>query len=324
MHIEDFGKPCAASLAKAIHAAAEDRRTLVLDPREYPIDEPVKVTLDFNVTGSWGVSGFGAVLKAEYMEPDPVVLFDTVGNAVVRHCSLDGFTTYAKGQPGLVVQCLGGSAYFYSFSFLRLGIEGADDALRLEGNVFEGDILFPSLRNSQNALALGNTDPGILSAINVFGGTLSQNWTDGVRCFAQTKYREPYDFSLFGTYIGNNGRYAVYAPGGVMLLDGVRMENPWADPARHDPDGSKEHAAVRFQNFANLQNCTAGGNGNATSLADGYLSGTVSLRSCRLWGERIARLARLDGKPDNAKCVVSNCNQSHVDHTSNVVVTHTP
>jgi hypothetical protein len=307
MHIQDFGKPSARSLAKAIRAAADARVFLTLEPGEYHLDEPVRVELDQNVTRTWGVQGLGAYLIVEYTEPDPALLLDAVGNAVVRFLVMDGITMACKGQPGIVLQCLGGTAYLYSFSLQRLSVEGADDALRLEGNVFEGDIAYPSFRNSNCGLALGNTDTGILSAVNVFGGTISQNWVDGVRTFAQTCYREPYDFSMFGTYCGNNGRYSINALAGVMLLKGCRLENPWTDPAKHDPDGTAERACVNVANFATLEQVIGGGNGNGTTLVNGYMSGTLAMRDCRMTGASAKRLAKVDGAAGNAFCVAERC-----------------
>jgi hypothetical protein len=276
-----------------------EQEPLELEPGQYVLDEPVYVGLSEHTYMPWGIYGLGVTFICEYEEAKPAVTIEGLGNAELRFLSMDLFQIRGKNrkQNGVALVKHGTSGSIYDFVFNRVSVEGCDDAFYMEGDVFEGDIYFCAGRDCNNGLALGNDlqGNGILSQINVWGGWFAQNKVDGVRTFGP-QYREPYDFTLNGTYCGNNGRYAVNAMAGCKLLKAVRMENPWSDIATHDPDNDKERAALHFNNFANLEQCDAGGNGNCTTMAHGYLSGNITFKDCRLWGGA-QRLARLDGNP---------------------------
>jgi hypothetical protein len=331
MHTRDFDitpgrRPgLADKFIKALHAAADDHATLAVEPGEYHLDAPILVELDQNVGRSWGVSAVGAVLIAAYTEPDPVLMFDVVADVSVRFLSLDGLSIRGLGQHGLVLRCLGNRRWLYSFVLSRLTAEGCDDAIRLEGDVFEGEICWCYGRDSNHGLALGNDDQGgILSAINVWGGSYSQCKIDGIRMFGPA-YREPYDVSIYGTYAGNNGRYAVNAAAGFTLFKGLRLENPWCDTAQFDPDGTAERAAINMCNFGIAEQTSTGGNGNGTTLINGYLAGGLTLRECSVGNAdpaRTLRLATLDGQSGASFCTALSCNGGPIKATDNVRVSY--
>jgi hypothetical protein len=290
----------------------------------YHLAAPIVVNLDQNVGQTWGVSGLGAVLIADYDTPEPVLLLDVTANVAVRFMQLHGFSLRGKtgGQHGLVLRALSNSRWFYSFKLDGITVECCDDAIRLEGSVFEGEVCWCYGRDSNCGFALGNDDVGgIISAINVWGGSYSQNKVDGIRAFGP-QYREPYDFSIFGTYVGNNGRYAINAAAGFSLLKGVRMENPWCDPTTHDPDSRSARAAVNMCNFGVMEQSNTGGNGNGDTLVNGYLNGPLIMRDCSISSAapKALRLTTLQG---NGEVQALNCSGGKIETNDSIAVTQT-
>jgi len=320
------GAPDRGKLHEAVQAAMDEEFLLELEPGDYFVDAPVHAVCESHQTRPWGVLGPGARVIATYEEAEPILMIEAIGNAVCRFLSMDGvaFKGTNRKQAGAALRSRTASSAIYRFRLQGLSAEGCDDAIRLEGNVFEGDVFFPWCADSNCGLALGNTDSGILSAINVWGGSLSQNKVDGLRTFAETMYREPYDFNLFGVYCGNNGRYSVNAVAGVNLMKGCRLENPWSDPATHDPKNDHERACVYFANHAVMEQCIGGGNGNGTALVDGYLSGALIMRDCVMTGAAAKKLARLNGNPAQAAADIVHCRPPIVEATPAVRLAMTP
>jgi hypothetical protein len=314
-------------LTTAIQAAANDENFVTLEPGDYPLDAPVHVPIDHHQTRPWGVLARGVRLLTQYTEPDPMVLIEAVGNAQVRFLSIDGLGGRGQDcvQHGVMLKCVGTAASIYRFNLSRLAFEECDDAVQLYGDVFEGDVCWCWNGDNNCGLALVNdeTQGGIISAINVVGGSYAQNRKDGIRT-GGPQYKEPYDIALFGVYLGNNGRYSLYARAGLQLAKACRFENPWSDPATHDPTGTAVRASVYVQNFGTLEQCVGGGNGNGTTLVHGYLSGTLTLRECRMIGAAAKRLATVDGKTGNAFCDAIHCAPPVIEATSNVLVSVVP
>lgn len=315
----------AKQLTRAIVEAAAAGDTLELDPGQYTLDAPAHIEFTGNHTEPWGISAFGASLKAMFTDAVPVLQWEAKGTAQCRNFAIDGLgiRTQNKQQKGFKLVSKATGAAFYRFQLNRMAVQGAADAIDLEGNVFEAEIMFPTASDGENGIALGNpAEGGIISAINIWGGSLSQNNKDGIRTYSDIQYREPYDFSMFGTYLGNNGRYCVNATAGVTLLKGVRVENPWSNPAAHDPENRIERACVKLANFGTLEQVTGGGNGNGTTLVDGYLSGNpLTLRECSIYNDRglPVKLAKLDGNPGKARVRAYGCRQ-RIEYTDNVVM----
>jgi hypothetical protein len=320
------GPVLAKDLARAIREAAGAGDVLVIDPGRYTLDAPVHVEFTSHHTEPWGVWAFGATFSAAFDDEAPLVLLEATGSAQCRCMSIDGLGLRgSRTQPGLKLMSKATGAAIYRFALNRLAVQGCDDAIVLEGNVFEGDIVQPWCSDGNNGLAFGNpAEGGIISAINIFGGSLSQNFVDGVRTYSAVEYREPYDFSMFGTYLGNNGRYSINAAAGITLLKGVRVENPWSDPATHDPENRIERACIKLANFGTLEQVTGGGNGNATTLVDAYLSGNpLTMRECSIYNDRglPVKLAKLDGNEGKAVFHAYGCRQ-RIEYTDKVRVTY--
>lgn len=319
------GVALAKDVVKAIREAEATGDVLVIEPGKYNLDAPLHVLFDEHHTEAWGVSAFGATFFARYTDPVPVLTMEATGAAQLRNFAFDGLGLRAqnRSQKGLKMMAKGTDRAFYRFTLNRLSIQGCDDAIDLEGNVFEVDISFPSCSDGNCGLALGNPkEGGIISAINVWGGSLSQNFVDGVRTYADVRYHEPYDFSVFGTYLGNNGRYCVNATAGVTLLKGVRVENPWSRPEDFPDMADVERACVKLANFGTLEQVTGGGNGNATCLVDGYLSGNpLTMRECSIYNDRglKVKLAKLDGNEGKAAARFIGCRQ-RVEYSDKVRV----
>ena len=296
-----------------------------LEPGGHHLAAPIRVAIDQHRSKPWGIIGHGAVLIADYDTPEPVLSFEVVADVSARFLTLDGFAINcaSKGQHGIVLRSTRPQGYLYTFDLSRVRVEGGDDAIRLEGNVFEGEITGCAGRDSNCGLALGNCDGAVLSAINVWGGTFSQNRVDGIRTFAQTAYQEPFDFSLYGVYCGNNGRYAVNALAGFNLMKACRLENPWCDIAAHDPGSSIEHASVNLMNGAILEQCGGGGNGNGTALVNAYLAGDLVMRECSYYSSvgKSVKLANLSGAAGKAQATIVRCKPPEIDATSHVEVT---
>lgn len=313
MHASKFnlnpGRVQAKDLAKAIRETEGNGDTLVIDPGKYELDEPAHPIFDEHHTDPWGISGFGATFIARYTDPLPLVELEVVGQGQCRNLTLNGLGLQATspGQQGFKLTAKGTGHAFYRFALNQITAQGCVDGIVLEGNVFETEIFRPSVSDGENGIAIGNTEEGgIISAVNVWGGSLSQVRKDGLRTYSDVQYREPYDIQLWGTYFGNVGRYAIDAKAGLKLAKGVTMENPWSDIATHDPKNEVEHAGLKFANFANLENINCGGNGYASALADGYLStvGALIMRECKCfnWSGRPVKLAKLDAQEGAAFC----------------------
>lgn len=131
-------------------------------------------------------------------------------NTIVRGLLLRGFTIQGAANNLVLSSALGASCIrgFQLRDIVSLG--GTKSGVLLSGSVFEGEIWglvtgsngMHGLELHQPAQAPGY---GVLSSINIFGGTFQDNALSGIAATADVAYQEAQGFYVYGANLINNG-----------------------------------------------------------------------------------------------------------------------
>jgi hypothetical protein len=198
-----------------------------------------KFAFGVRLNGANVTSNFNDATKAAVHISMPVV-----NGAVVQNVGMRNFT-FCDGH-------FGGTTPFYgairmecrtNHSWIGLGLldnltcDGHSGyAVELLGSVFEGGVQNVTTSNGTGAFharSCGLVDPdpnatdgdkGLPSALYIINPDFRDATGDAVLLDSATEYQEPFDLTIEGGYIVDNGGRAVNAPAGLKLVDGTGIE----------------------------------------------------------------------------------------------------
>ena len=262
------------------------------------LKRPIVIDVTSNLRGA-GVDLNGATIIADFNEPRQSALTIRIPanhkNVVFRGLKIfnGSFVAESAVQDAIDLICLTNQSWIYSWKLMNLDIEGfGRDGLFFDGSVFEGDCHAVTCSdNGRNGMTFRNDgptdDPGIVSAIAIFGGQMRKNGNAGIETQSPIRYREPRDLNISQTYFVENKGPGLNALAGFSMAQGCGFEN----------NGG---CGIYMENEGRMIACRASTKASQPYLVKAYLNGgTMVLDACRIEGylgfEGKMKLARVKG-----------------------------
>ena len=273
-----------AAFKQALQVAAKEMRKVVVPAFTYGIHHTITFTSTAHTSRQWGLDCQGAVLLSKVTGGDVMSL---TSHHIVRYFGISGGLTIrgsGRDKNGLRIFAPGpGGKHFYNFSLADLSIEGVgEDGLRLEGNVFECQVLNSYFQDcGNNGATFAHSQAGICSSVNVIGCYFNQNGRFGLLATNfDDKHGGATDIRVIGGYCRENKLYGFYYNNGTAQgasVQQVGFENNCKSKSAGDPTGAHIFAQTRMQ----VRDC-AGYNefGGATYFLRGYFSALTTLDGC--------------------------------------------
>ena len=273
-----------AAFSKALQAAAERGRMVVVPSLTYAIARPIRFASTQHAGSPWGLACQGATLLSKLGAGEDVM---ALGSAhTVRYFRLTGGLKIAgngRERNGLHISVPTSSAFFYNALIEGLSVERVGGhGLMFSGNVFETSIQNSYFQDcGENGATFAHTKGGVCSAISISDCFFNQNGRYGLAATnLDAAYGGTTDVRVYGGYCRENQSYGFYYNNGTSAgaaIQQVGFENNCKGLSPGDPKGAHVYGMVSMQ----LRNCTGYNEfGGATYLLRGWFTGLTLLDGC--------------------------------------------